>query len=36
VYFYPDLYGHDQLLAKALRQHAAALTSEALPNSGIP
>jgi murein L,D-transpeptidase YcbB/YkuD len=26
VYFYPDLYGHDRLLAKALRQHAAALT----------
>ncbi len=26
VFFYPDLYGHDQLLAKALRQHAAALT----------
>jgi murein L,D-transpeptidase YcbB/YkuD len=26
VFFYPDLYGHDQLLARALRQHAAALT----------
>jgi murein L,D-transpeptidase YcbB/YkuD len=26
VYFYPDLYGHDQLLARALRQHAATLT----------
>lgn len=25
VFFYPDLYGHDQLLAQALRQHAAAL-----------
>ncbi|MCM2341524.1 L,D-transpeptidase family protein [Rhodoferax sp.] len=25
VFFYPDLYGHDQLLARALRQHAAAL-----------
>ncbi len=25
VFFYPDLYGHDQLLAKALREHAAAL-----------
>jgi murein L,D-transpeptidase YcbB/YkuD len=36
VFFYPDLYGHDQLLAKVLRQHAAALTPGALPNSGIP
>ena len=26
VFFYPDLYGHDRLLAKALRQHAATLT----------
>lgn len=26
VFFYPDLYGHDQLLAQALRQHAANLT----------
>lgn len=26
VFFYPDLYGHDQLLAQALHQHAAALT----------
>lgn len=26
VFFYPDLYGHDRLLAKALRQHQAALT----------
>jgi murein L,D-transpeptidase YcbB/YkuD len=26
VFFYPDLYGHDRLLARALRQHAAALT----------
>ncbi len=26
VFFYPDLYGHDRLLAKALRQHAAGLT----------
>ena len=26
VFFYPDLYGHDRLLAKALRQHAAALS----------
>jgi len=26
VYFYPDLYGHDQLLARALRQHAVSLT----------
>lgn len=26
VFFYPDLYGHDRLLAKALRQHATALT----------
>jgi murein L,D-transpeptidase YcbB/YkuD len=26
VFFYPDLYGHDKLLAKALRQHAVALT----------
>jgi murein L,D-transpeptidase YcbB/YkuD len=25
VFFYPDLYGHDQLLARALRRHAAAL-----------
>lgn len=27
VYFYPDLYGHDQLLDRALRQHSAQLTS---------
>jgi murein L,D-transpeptidase YcbB/YkuD len=26
VFFYPDLYGHDRLLAKALREHAASLT----------
>jgi murein L,D-transpeptidase YcbB/YkuD len=26
LFFYPDLYGHDRLLARALRQHAAALT----------
>jgi murein L,D-transpeptidase YcbB/YkuD len=26
LFFYPDLYGHDRLLAKALRQHAAALS----------
>ncbi|PKO60421.1 MAG: murein L,D-transpeptidase [Betaproteobacteria bacterium HGW-Betaproteobacteria-18] len=26
VFFYPDLYGHDQLLAQALRQHATALS----------
>lgn len=26
VFFYPDLYGHDRMLAQALRQHAAALT----------
>jgi len=26
VFFYPDLYGHDRLLAQALRQHAAALS----------
>lgn len=26
VYFYPDLYGHDRLLAQALRQHAVNLT----------
>ena len=25
VFFYPDLYGHDRMLAEALRQHAAAL-----------
>lgn len=36
VFFYPDLYGHDQLLAKALRQHGAALTPGALPNSRFP
>jgi L,D-transpeptidase YcbB len=35
VFFYPDLYGHDQLLAGALRQHAAALTPCALPNCKI-
>ena len=32
VFFYPDLYGHDQLLAQALRQHAAALAPSLLPN----
>jgi murein L,D-transpeptidase YcbB/YkuD len=26
LFFYPDLYGHDRLLARTLRQHAAALT----------
>jgi len=26
VFIYPDLYGHDRLLAQALRQHAATLT----------
>jgi len=26
VFFYPDLYGHDQLLARTLRQHAATLS----------
>jgi len=26
VFFYPDLYGHDRLLARALRQHTATLT----------
>ena len=26
VFFYPDIYGHDRLLADALRQHAANLT----------
>ena len=27
VFFYPDLYGHDALLAKALRQRAATLAA---------
>ncbi len=36
VFFYPDLYGHDRLLAQALRQHAAALTPAALSNNGTP
>lgn len=36
VFFYPDLYGHDQLLAQALRQHAAALKPWAWPDSGNP
>jgi murein L,D-transpeptidase YcbB/YkuD len=25
VFFYPDIYGHDRLLAKALQQHVATL-----------
>ncbi|MBE0474865.1 L,D-transpeptidase family protein [Rhodoferax sp.] len=29
VFFYPDLYGHDRLLAQALRQQAANLTPSA-------
>ncbi|MDI1245811.1 MAG: L,D-transpeptidase family protein, partial [Rhodoferax sp.] len=36
VFFYPDLYSHDRLLARALRQHGAALTPCALPNCRIP
>lgn len=36
VFFYPDLYGHDRLLARALRQHAATLPPQALPNGRIP
>jgi murein L,D-transpeptidase YcbB/YkuD len=31
VFFYPDLYGLDQLLAKALRQHAATLPPPPAP-----
>jgi len=33
VFFYPDLYGHDQLLDQALRRYSANLPAPGLPDS---
>lgn len=36
VFFYPDIYGHDRLLAQTLQRHAKALSLPAMPKSPTP
>lgn len=36
VFFYPDIYGHDRLLAQTLQRHATALSLPAMPISSTP
>lgn len=36
VFFYPDIYGHDRLLAQTLQRHATALSLPVMPISSTP